>query len=366
MTPSRSSVARTSPASGSPTCSPRSCSGRAWAPTWSSPPATSPTTGRCREAATATTAIRSWGRATKRRWTSCSRPTAALLARLTAWIAERFATEPGASPAAHERAVHAKALDLLRGLLPAASLSHVGIFASGQTFERLILHLRAHPLPEARRCGEQMLAAMRVAAPSFVTRVERPDRGGEWVEFLTRRSEAQRRAAQRLGLGSAGAGRAAPARGCCGSRAMRPCCSRRCCSSSPPAAKARPVDAVARLGEQERRELLGELLGGRGNRRHLPGRGLEALRYRFEIVSDYGAFRDLQRHRMLTAQWQTLTPHLGAEVPEELDDAGLGDQFRAALERSRGAWQELLRRGPRGTQRPTPFASPTGSATCSI
>ena len=100
--------------------------------------------------------------------------------------------------------MRAKSLDLLRGLLPASSLSHVGIFASGQTFERLILHLRAHPLPEARRCGEGMLAAMRAAAPSFVTRVERPDRGGEWVAFLTRREQAQRRVARKLGLDSEG------------------------------------------------------------------------------------------------------------------------------------------------------------------
>ena len=79
----------------------------------------------------------------------------------------------------------------------------------------------------------------------------------------------------------------------------------------------------------------------RANRRHRPGRGLEALRYRFEVVSDYGAFRDLQRHRMLTVQWQQLGPHLGAEVPEELHAAGVGDRYRTALARSRGAWRRL-------------------------
>ena len=46
------------------------------------------------------------------------------------------------------------------------------------------------------------------------------------------------------------------------------------------------------------------------------------------MVSDYGAFRDLQRHRMLTIQWQTLTPELGAGVPGELDEAGVGDEYR--------------------------------------
>ena len=74
-------------------------------------------------------------------------------------------------------------------------------------------------------------------------------------------------------------------------------------------------------------------MGTRENRRHRPGRGLEAVKYRFEVVSDYGAFRDLQRHRLLTVQWQELTPLLGAGMPEEVGLAG---------------WRRRVHRGPRG------------------
>ena len=84
------------------------------------------------------------------------------------------------------------------------------------------------------------------------------------------------------------------------------------------------------------------------NRRHRPGRGLEALRYRFEIVSDYGAFRDLQRHRMLTVQWQRLGPHLGAGVPGELEAAGVADAYRRALDVSRAEWERLAGDGHEG------------------
>jgi thymidylate synthase ThyX len=80
-------------------------------------------------------------------------------------------------------------------------------------------------------------------------------------------------------------------------------------------------------------------------RRCPSGRGLESLRYRFEIVSDYGAFRDLQRHRMLTIQWQTLTPDLGAGVPEQVELAGCGDEYRRALEISRTAYERLQANG---------------------
>ena len=91
--------------------------------------------------------------------------------------------------------------------------------------------------------------------------------------------------------------------------------------------------------------MLAELVGERRNRRHRPGRGFEALSYRFEVVSDYGAFRDLQRHRLLTVQWQTLGPELGAGVPEELDDAGVGDLYRAGLERSRAEHARIVELG---------------------
>src|SRR5205085_300439 len=100
-------------------------------------------------------------------------------------------------------------------------------------------------------------------------------------------------------------------------------------------------EAVSGLDQIERGQLLADLVGARANRRYRPGRGLEALRYRFEIVADYGAFRDLQRHRMLTVQWQSLTPDLGAGVPEQVDLAGCGEDYRWALERSRQEYERL-------------------------
>src|SRR5690348_10316487 len=119
------------------------------------------------------------------------------LPRVAAWVDEEF---PGEDSPARRRAVQAKALDLLRGLLPAASLSHMGIYASGQTYEQLILHLLAHPLPEARRNGQMILEAVQAVMPSFVTRVERPDRGGEWIAYLEGRERAADRWVRRLGL----------------------------------------------------------------------------------------------------------------------------------------------------------------------
>ena len=264
--------------------------------------------------------------------------------RVSAWASERYPAAESESPRAHARAIKAKALDLLRGLLPAASLSHMGIFATGQTYEQLILHLVAHPLPEARHYGSMILDAVQAVMPSFVSRVERPDRGGEWVAYLRRREEAAERWAARMGLdrrpGDDGAG--GPSVRLTHHDGDEELALAALLFESTGADEQTTRLAVAALREKERGELLADLCGGRANRRHRPGRGLEALRYRFEIVSDYGAFRDLQRHRMLTCQWQTLTPDLGAGVPEEVDLAGVGDDFRRALEISRTAYERLL------------------------
>src|ERR671919_1312632 len=215
------------------------------------------------------------------------------LPRVEAWAAERFPRPDGEPEAAHRRAIRAKALDLLRGLLPAASLSHMGIFATGQAYEQLLLRLYASPLPEARDYADMILAELKAVMPSFVARVERPERGGEWISYLEERGAAAERAL-------------------------------------------RPGGGAPRLGGGG---------GGRRNRRHRPGRGFEVLRYRFEIVSDSGAFRDLQRHRMLTVQWQALGPELGAGVPGGLEDAGGAHSYREGLERSRAEHARIAAAG---------------------
>ena len=264
---------------------------------------------------------------------------------VAAWVGARF---PGDPTPARTRAVQAKALDLLRGVLPAASLSHMGIYASGQSYEQLILHLLAHPLPEARRYGQWILEAVQAVMPSFVSRVERPDRGGEWVDYLRERDGAAAHWAQRLGLdGGEDDGGGASSVRLLHVDGDEDALLAALLFEASGVAEEDVRMRLAALSADERQAMLADLVGARANRRHRPGRGFEALRYRFEIVSDYGAFRDLQRHRMLTAQWQQLTPHLGAGVPDEVEAAGCGDDVRRAYEVSHAAWQALTDAGLR-------------------
>ncbi len=278
---------------------------------------------------------------------------AAALPRVSAWAEGQFARADGESEAAHARACQAKALDLLRGLLPAASLSHMGIFATGQTYEQLVLHLLAHPLPEARHYGRMILDTLKQVMPSFVSRVERPDRGGDWIAFLEQREDAARRWVARLGLDREPGEEPDGGVGGPSVRLLHVDGDEDALLASLLFESAGAPEEVTRtrlaaLTAQERASLLADLVGERRNRRHRPGRGFEALRYRFEVVSDYGAFRDLQRHRMLTVQWQRLGPHLGAGVPDELAAAGVADEYRRALDISGGEWERLAGDGREG------------------
>jgi thymidylate synthase ThyX len=255
------------------------------------------------------------------------------------WAADKWprADEP---EAAWRRSIRAKALDLVRGLLPASTLSHVGIFASGQAYEQLLLRMLASPLPEARSFAQMMLEELAKVIPSFVARVERPDRGGEWIEYLRGRREATERWVARLGLDRRPPG-------------DRPSVELVHVDGSEQDLLAASLYEQAAVSEEEirvrvdamdageRAELLSDLVGERRNRRHRPGRGWEAVRYRFEIVSDYGGFRDLQRHRLLTCQWQGLSPDLGAGIPDEVREAGVGDEYERALDISRREFERI-------------------------
>ena len=156
----------------------------------------------------------------------------------------------------------------------------------------------------------------------------------------------------------------APGSSSCMSTAPRRTCSARR-SSSRPGWLRRIRAAVEALDPRERELMLSELAGERRNRRHRPGRGWEAVRYRFEIVSDYGGFRDLQRHRLLTCQWQRLSPDLGAGVPDEVRQAGVGDEYERALEISRREFARCLESAACRTPPRTRSASATGFATSS-
>ena len=92
---------------------------------------------------------------------------------------------------------------------------------------------------------------------------------------------------------------------------------------------------------EERMRIVERYVGERTNRRHRPGRALERAGYRFDVISDYGAFRDLQRHRLLTVEWQDLTPAHGYTMPEAVELAGCAEVYANGMARSAALYDAL-------------------------
>jgi len=279
---------------------------------------------------------------------------AAMLPDLTAWFAEAHPREPGDSDFVWRMAIKAKALDAVRGLLPAASLSNVGVYGTGQAYEALLLRMRAHPLPEARDYAELMLVELRKVIPSFLRRVDVPSRGGAWSAYLGGTRTAMEEITARLfpapepgGSGdraAANLGRA-PASPTVTLVDWDPDGEEKVLAAMVYPHSHQSEEAIVRrvrlLSAEERVALVRAYAGERTNRRHKPGRALERTDYRFDVLSDYGAFRDLQRHRMLTIEWQALGPDHGYDTPEAVSAAGLAGAYDASLERSRDLYEAL-------------------------
>ena len=241
----------------------------------------------------------------------------------------------------YRQATRAKALDAVRGILPAASLSNVGIYGTGQGYEALLLRMRANPLPEAQAYADMMLTELRKVIPTFLRRVDMPERGVAWSNYLADNANNTAELVDEyfgiiepqdapevtlVDYDPDGEDKLLAA----------------ICYSSSDLPETQLLERVRNLSQEQRVALIRAYVGERSNRRHKPGRAFERLSYRFDVLGDYGAFRDMQRHRLLTIEWQRLTPHLGYARPELVDEAGGTAIFDDAMERSQALY-ELLR-----------------------
>ena len=245
----------------------------------------------------------------------------------------RFPKDPGDSDGVYRAAIRAKALDTLRGLLPAAVQSNMGLFGTGQAYEALLLRMRANPLAESREYADLILTELRKVIPAFLTRVDQPDRGVRWTQYFAETKTATESIADSLLAGV--------------ERESRPEVT---LTDFDPDGEIKVVAAALyavsdladdqlftvarRMSVEDRANVLRAYVGNRANRRHKPGRAFERTTYRFDMLSDYGAFRDLQRHRLLTMEWQPLGALHGYVEPDAIEAAGAHEDWTDVMEAS--------------------------------
>jgi thymidylate synthase ThyX len=195
-----------------------------------------------------------------------------------------------------------------------------------------------------REYGGLMLEELRKVIPAFLKRVDVEDRGVAWARYWRDTREGIEELAAKL------AGDATPEpRNEVTLTDFDPEGETKVAAAVLYAATDLPDDQLLekarRMSPEEREELLRASVGERSNRRHKPGRAWERTQYRFDVLCDYGAFRDLQRHRPLTIEWQRLTTEHGLETPAEIDEARLRDRWDRAIAAGREMEGELRRAG---------------------
>lgn len=250
---------------------------------------------------------------------------AALSKEVMARLLQDGATSSEDSPL-QRATLRAAALDATRGLLPASTKSNVGVYGSAQAFEALTLHLLAHPLMEIQRLGASLQRQLYSQIPSLVSRLDRNDRRDPWVKYLSDTRHISTKGEFKGWTNSDPLEDDDCLTGELGSRirliSFDTDGERRVASgilfemTQLSAAQIdRYLDSMTAI---ELDDLFEGYIGERLNRRHRPSRAFERSRYLFEIETDYGAFRDLQRHRMLNISWQTLTMDLGSYASSRL------------------------------------------------
>lgn len=254
-----------------------------------------------------------------------------VVAELVPYFEAAFPQGEGDSDFVWKSTIRAKACDAARGLLPAATTSNVGIFGTGQAYESLLLRMQAHPLAEAADYSKLMLEELRKVIPSFVKRVDIPDRGIAWSDYLADvRADMDERA---IALGVKPDPRPEVVL-----TDWDPDGELKVAAAALYAHSDLPDDQllhiVRDLPEEDRVELIRAYVGSRSNRRHKPGRGMERTGYRFDILCDYGIFRDLQRHRLMTLDWQRLGTQHGYVTPEPIEAVGATELWDEAMDRA--------------------------------
>jgi dTMP kinase len=248
--------------------------------------------------------------------------------RLTDYIRQKSSVPKAEQDGAWQGATRAQACDVVRLVLPTATTTTVGVYASGQALESLIMHLMSDELAEARDIGVDLLRQARQIIPVLLERADKPDRGGATVAY---RAETFKK----MDLVTAALVTSNYAKNNASAVTLSDYWPKNELSIVPDMLYEHSDLSLADLQREstnfsyeQRQKVFSTYVGERLNRRHRPGRAFEKIHYSWDLLCDFGIFCDLMRHRMVDdLEWQAQTPRYGYDTPDLIVEAGLIDQF---------------------------------------
>ncbi len=258
----------------------------------------------------------------------------------------------------YSMSVKAKALDILRGLLPASTMTNIGITGNGRAFEYLLTLMYGSKLKEIRSIASQLFNELNSVIPSFVRRAN--DKYGQALQEYTSKTKSaidDLAKVHLLGIPSE----------------EEPELVRLIDYKDNSEAEVNVISAilyeqaqgqslhritkyVKSMSVEERNKVIRTYTQFRTSRRHRPGRAFEMVDYTFELFTNFGIFRDLHRHRVLTLERQLLSTRHGYDLPQELVDLGLDKDFRDCMYLSKHVYEEVAKTMPEEAQYVVNFA----------
>lgn len=279
-----------------------------------------------------------------------------LIEPLQQYLRQIFPRDSETSDRAYRSTIRAKAADILRGILPAGVKTNVGLYGNGRAFEYLLVKMQAHSLAEIRTVGSLMQQELDKVIPSFVKRAKE-ERGKVFANYLKETNTETISFMRKL---KTPYGR--PLKTTPGVHLIEysdnawELVLAACLFGNSHQSFLQLKKIISGLSRYKRNQLFAVYASGRQNRHHKIGRALEQCWYTFEVIANYGAYRDLQRHRMLSQTRQDLTTRYGYDVPQELKSAGLLDKYVKAMEQAAVIYEKIAKHYPKEAQYVVPNA----------
>ena len=256
----------------------------------------------------------------------------------------------------YNAATKAKALDALRSLLPASTLTNVGITGNGRAFEYLLSILYASKLEEENNLASQIKHELDTTIKSFVRRSD--DKYGKILQsYLNSVKKSAQNIVKTSISGTPVQGKMVKlAESESETKAVNSVISAIIYEQSPGISFERILRRVKKISTNRKKKIILEMANIRKNRRHRPPRAFEMAEYTFDLVTNFGMFRDFHRHRALTLERQLLTTFHGFDMPQEVKDLGIQKDFKECMGNTDSVFKKIQKRLPEEAQYVVNFA----------
>lgn len=279
-----------------------------------------------------------------------------LIPSLTKQMEKKFPKAPNTSNVAYMAALRAKVLDCLRGLLPASALTNMGVYGNGRFFETMIQKMHCHNLSEIQEIAQNSYQELSKVIPSFIRRsdvthkyqqtfAEFCEKTSEEMQLLTSQYANELEPLNYPTVRLVNYDQDAPIR-----------VAAALLFTHSQAGLLELQELCRRLSKKDLSHLFEATNVFRQNRRHKSPRALEHAEFTFEIIADFGIYRDLQRHRTLTQERQLLSCNNQYFIPQEIIDTEMEKDYRYAMDRARIVYDEIAHSLPEEAQYVVPMA----------